>query len=191
MDIPRDSRRLLNQGLFYQLLFYYSVYTICSICIGIVIVFVKIRIKYIIIIYSLLTLTYSVLVFIKLKSTYREKYHSITWYKRLKKDDIKIVLKKKYKWKEKSIINISRDDNESDTIIEMKNNYELLNINQSTENDECAICLENMEDLDSVILDCGHEFHIDCLASSLMVSTKCPICRTNEIIKRKDFINLA
>ena len=57
--------------------------------------------------------------------------------------------------------------------------------------DECAICLENMEDLDSVILDCGHEFHIDCLASSLMVSTKCPICRTNEIIKRKDFINLA
>lgn len=63
--------------------------------------------------------------------------------------------------------------------------------NQKTEStktyEECAICLEKVTNVTDARLECGHEFHIDCIKE--MHGSKCPMCRAplkSELIKPED-----
>ncbi|KAK6934216.1 Zinc finger, RING-type [Dillenia turbinata] len=48
------------------------------------------------------------------------------------------------------------------------------------ETNSCIICLEDYANQDKVgILDCGHEYHADCLKKWLVVKNVCPICKSS------------
>lgn len=53
----------------------------------------------------------------------------------------------------------------------------LLSDNNTIDN-ECVICLENLESKKTHILHCGHEFHEDCIHSWTSIQVTCPICRS-------------
>lgn len=45
-------------------------------------------------------------------------------------------------------------------------------------NDNCSICLENIKSGNKVrILECGHNYHQECLDTWLRINDTCPICR--------------
>ena len=52
------------------------------------------------------------------------------------------------------------------------------------EQEECAICLEDLED-DITSLKCGHVFHTNCILNVLAQQGKCPICRADIVINHK------
>ena len=42
----------------------------------------------------------------------------------------------------------------------------------------CIICLENIDDIDLVVLECCHRFHTECIISLVKKrNRKCPLCR--------------
>ena len=45
----------------------------------------------------------------------------------------------------------------------------------------CSICLKEMTDINKVITDCNHPFHLSCILKNFKINTqsgeKCPICR--------------
>ena len=44
--------------------------------------------------------------------------------------------------------------------------------------DECPICINNMDEINTVILECGHKFHASCMFTSIKTNFhKCPLCR--------------
>ena len=46
------------------------------------------------------------------------------------------------------------------------------------ENDSCIICREEYQNHEKIVfLDCGHEYHADCLKKWLLVKNVCPICK--------------
>lgn len=45
-------------------------------------------------------------------------------------------------------------------------------------NNECVICLENMDN-NKVILNCNHAFHKNCILEWMNLQQKCPICRND------------
>ncbi|KAE8667452.1 hypothetical protein F3Y22_tig00112411pilonHSYRG00211 [Hibiscus syriacus] len=48
----------------------------------------------------------------------------------------------------------------------------------------CCICQEEYADGDDTgILDCGHDFHTDCIKQWLMLKNLCPICKTTGLLK--------
>jgi hypothetical protein len=51
----------------------------------------------------------------------------------------------------------------------------LLKINRMIE--ECPICFENMEEMNSSSIRCGHKFCTDCFVMSMMTQNSCPMCR--------------
>ncbi|KAK9020508.1 hypothetical protein V6N11_010531 [Hibiscus sabdariffa] len=56
----------------------------------------------------------------------------------------------------------------------------------STESDlePCSICREEYADGDDTgILDCGHDFHTNCIKQWLMLKNLCPICKTAGLLK--------
>ena len=50
----------------------------------------------------------------------------------------------------------------------------------------CSICLDKFDpegiNLDTVLTDCSHLFHIHCLAKWMRQAKNCPICRDNDIL---------
>jgi len=55
--------------------------------------------------------------------------------------------------------------------------YKLLdNIDTTNINNECVICLEDIDN-NKVILNCNHAFHKKCALNWMGVSQNCPICR--------------
>ena len=45
--------------------------------------------------------------------------------------------------------------------------------------EECAICMEIINDKDKAVLKCGHSFHASCMFSSVVKENNtCPLCRT-------------
>ena len=46
---------------------------------------------------------------------------------------------------------------------------------------ECSICMEAIKKTGNCVLDCGHEFHLECLfelyRQSQNFANKCPLCR--------------
>ncbi|XP_054815178.1 probable E3 ubiquitin-protein ligase ZFP1 isoform X2 [Prosopis cineraria] len=54
---------------------------------------------------------------------------------------------------------------------------------EDEENDSCIICLDEYKKLDTVgILECGHEYHADCLKKWLLLKNVCPICKSEALI---------
>lgn len=49
-------------------------------------------------------------------------------------------------------------------------------------NDSCIICQDEYEDKDKLgTLECGHEYHADCLKKWLLVKNACPICKSSAL----------
>ena len=49
----------------------------------------------------------------------------------------------------------------------------------------CAICLEEMSDVNNIVVNCGHRFHADCFLNYSRTqnsSVVCPICRDSDIM---------
>ncbi len=53
---------------------------------------------------------------------------------------------------------------------------------------ECVICLENLESKTTRILKCGHEFHEHCINSWNSIQVTCPICRSITVSTFKGYI---
>ncbi|MCD7452745.1 hypothetical protein HAX54_018047 [Datura stramonium] len=52
------------------------------------------------------------------------------------------------------------------------------NFNEVEEQEACAICLFDYQDKDTIgTLQCGHEFHAECINKWLQRNTSCPFCR--------------
>jgi hypothetical protein len=60
-----------------------------------------------------------------------------------------------------------------------RENSDRININayrkKTTDDFECVICM--CESHEGIILDCGHKFHIDCIANWFCSKLTCPTCR--------------
>ncbi|PAL64509.1 hypothetical protein CEJ83_20840 [Acinetobacter baumannii] len=51
-----------------------------------------------------------------------------------------------------------------------------------TDLEPCCICQEEYTDGDDLgVLDCGHNFHTDCIKLWLMRKNLCPICKTTAL----------
>ncbi|KAF1885027.1 hypothetical protein Lal_00028916 [Lupinus albus] len=50
---------------------------------------------------------------------------------------------------------------------------------EEQETDSCTICLDEYQNQEKIgILQCGHEYHADCLRKWLLVKNVCPICKS-------------
>ncbi len=66
-----------------------------------------------------------------------------------------------------------------------KNNVIIVTVPETNINDECAICLENLNHpagslngaRDIIKTSCNHYFHNDCLLTWININRNCPICR--------------
>ena len=45
------------------------------------------------------------------------------------------------------------------------------------EKEDCAICLEKLGPLQSMVQQCGHSFHSECILAHFKVHSFCPVCR--------------
>lgn len=46
----------------------------------------------------------------------------------------------------------------------------------------CVICQTNYDDQDQIgVLDCGHEYHVECVKKWLMVKNTCPVCKSTAL----------
>ncbi|KMZ56389.1 hypothetical protein ZOSMA_96G00650 [Zostera marina] len=55
--------------------------------------------------------------------------------------------------------------------------------NSSQENSSCSICQEQiLQNETIVVLDCGHDYHFDCIKQWLLIQNKCPNCRAMAIV---------
>ncbi|KAJ7972423.1 RING finger protein [Quillaja saponaria] len=55
--------------------------------------------------------------------------------------------------------------------------------NQSQEEGNCIICLEEYKDMDDVgaLKTCGHDYHVSCIRKWLSMKNICPICKTSAL----------
>ena len=56
----------------------------------------------------------------------------------------------------------------------------------------CPICLEIMYDINKAVTNCGHHFHLSCLAMCLKINNTCPLCRQdmfNNEVETKQYFN--
>ena len=56
------------------------------------------------------------------------------------------------------------------------------------DNEQCNICLDEMENMDTFKTPCNHIFHNRCVAQWLLINDTCPLCRT--IVVKTDERNL-
>ncbi|XP_021776488.1 probable E3 ubiquitin-protein ligase ZFP1 [Chenopodium quinoa] len=50
-------------------------------------------------------------------------------------------------------------------------------------NDLCIICQDEYEDNEQLgTLECGHEYHVDCLKKWLLLKNVCPICKSTALV---------
>lgn len=49
------------------------------------------------------------------------------------------------------------------------------------EEEECCICYEDKHPVPWLRLDCGHEFHRDCVKKWVKKDTSCPLCRKPQV----------
>jgi len=55
----------------------------------------------------------------------------------------------------------------------MKRSFSNINISK------CAVCYEDLKDVNICVTECGHKFCITCLFKSLEVKKECPCCRSD------------
>ena len=61
-----------------------------------------------------------------------------------------------------------------------------------TESNKCAICLEEIGEINKLVTSCGHTFHFSCISTNMLKGSSsqtlnCPLCR--ELIVDKEFEN--
>ena len=59
--------------------------------------------------------------------------------------------------------------------------------------EDCAICLECVEDGARCVLECGHTFHSACILQSVLHDQRCPVCRctlAKALPKRQSFVEI-
>lgn len=60
----------------------------------------------------------------------------------------------------------------------MGNYFQKNNKYQKFDENACPICLSEMKNNNTIILDCCHKFHASCIFKSLASKNfKCPLCR--------------
>ena len=65
--------------------------------------------------------------------------------------------------------------------------YETSDIENQNFKSICTICLNDIsKSIQSVKLNCGHEFHTNCLKKWCIRKNKCPLCR-RELIEKSEF----
>jgi hypothetical protein len=70
----------------------------------------------------------------------------------------------------------------------------VINNCNSNKLNECSICLDTINKESYIILDCKHDFHLNCIMKHIIISIqsnliiRCPLCRTN--INRDIFYNI-
>ncbi|XP_039065738.1 E3 ubiquitin-protein ligase MBR2-like [Hibiscus syriacus] len=86
---------------------------------------------------------------------------------------------------EEQIGDVSTGLNEEAILKSMKQKKYSSTAPESTQELEpCCICQEQYADGDDTgILDCGHDFHTDCIKQWLMLKNVCPICKTTGLLK--------
>ncbi|KAK9988417.1 hypothetical protein SO802_028656 [Lithocarpus litseifolius] len=72
-----------------------------------------------------------------------------------------------------------------DTIFELMKQRKYATATESLRDLEpCCICQEEYADGDNLgALDCGHDFHTNCIKQWLMLKNLCPICKTTALLK--------
>ena len=111
------------------------------------------------IIYSLLTFILAIVLY-NLRSRTRNVYNEINWQELITEESAEDLLIQKYE----------------------NNDIENQNFKSI-----CTICLNDIsKSIQSVKLNCGHEFHTNCLKKWCMRKNKCPLCRT-ELIEKSEF----
>lgn len=68
-----------------------------------------------------------------------------------------------------------------ETILKLmkRQKHESTAVESALDSEPCCICQEEYVDGDNVgVLDCGHDFHTDCVKQWLMQKNLCPICKT-------------
>lgn len=69
-------------------------------------------------------------------------------------------------------------------------------INDSDDENACVICLENLDDEQSIHFHCGHIFHVHCILEWIYslfeknADISCPICRSIECHSRSPYYNV-
>ncbi|GMI88253.1 MED25 BINDING RING-H2 PROTEIN 2 [Hibiscus trionum] len=62
--------------------------------------------------------------------------------------------------------------------------YSSTTTESTQEREPCCICQEEYADGDDTgILDCGHDFHTNCIKEWLMLKNMCPVCKTTGLLK--------
>lgn len=63
---------------------------------------------------------------------------------------------------------------------ETNNNHNNINIRRNGQRPafECAICLRNVDDLQTVALPCGHWFCVECILLAIAHRKSCPVCNS-------------
>ena len=49
----------------------------------------------------------------------------------------------------------------------------------------CCVCLDNIDNLESIALKCGHILHQSCYESNVLYSNQCPLCK---IVAKESFL---
>lgn len=83
-----------------------------------------------------------------------------------------------------NIYSKKKKNNKLNKIIDSYFNY-IKNKNYNNINNECPICFDNINNSDSIVLECNHQFHNNCLKNLIIHNCKneynnifnCPICR--------------
>ncbi|CAG2115802.1 unnamed protein product [Medioppia subpectinata] len=51
-------------------------------------------------------------------------------------------------------------------------------VTQLTAGEKCCVCLKPHSVGETVSVDCGHKFHVQCITRWLRLNNSCPVCRT-------------
>ncbi|GER40198.1 RING/U-box superfamily protein [Striga asiatica] len=80
--------------------------------------------------------------------------------------------------------NVSTGINEETIMSCLKQTTNVNRAEDQTETEPCSICREEYVDGEDLgTLDCGHEFHKDCIKQWLLHKNLCPICKTTGLTK--------
>ncbi|KAK1317839.1 hypothetical protein QJS10_CPA05g01338 [Acorus calamus] len=88
---------------------------------------------------------------------------------------------------EERIGNVSTGLNEESVLKCLKQKKHLSNMVEvevaRTDVEPCCVCQEDYINGDELgTLDCGHDFHTDCIKKWLMIKNLCPICKTTALV---------
>ncbi|XVE66815.1 hypothetical protein DITRI_Ditri08aG0109800 [Diplodiscus trichospermus] len=71
-----------------------------------------------------------------------------------------------------------------ETVVKLMKQQKYSSSTTEQESEPCCICQEEYVDGDDTgTLDCGHDFHTNCIKQWLMVKNLCPICKTTGLLK--------